>query len=467
MTYEEGTIAQNAQGEQLIYQNGKWFPYSALSKAEEIKPQSGFTAPIRIPMPTAAVGPGAGLPEEVNTGVSPEELTDFLPGVGGGLGFALGGAVGHPLKGSAAGSAGGEAIRQLIRKLSGETWAPGVTQDALGLDPDSPEAALAGILAEGATGPIVDKLGPLLGSAAPALRKGARKSYAKALAPGADLVPEEKLMERIAPIEKELTFPWTDRSVQKHARAKADVAGEDVRAIFGVDEPVEGGYRGAAEDLRGKRADLEETHAFQIEDPETGKVIDVPAQVEQKRLHKALGKEAADLEQAQNVRELQNGEITVSDLWERRKAIGREAKSASKQAYSIRVPTRDELPIKAQALLAKQDAVRDILYAAKPEGELADAVFSGWKTVQETVGGSKISTFAPRWTLSRMIGGVMGTLAGALATVPRFWHGLGWKAKKDLAMALEMGNEPVARHVLRTAIDGFIQENPEYAEETP
>lgn len=76
-----------------------------------------------------------------------EGVLEAAPAVGAGVG-AIGGAGVFSLPGALAGATVGETGRQLIRRAVGLPQAPGLVQQLLGLDPDSPEAATAGITAE-------------------------------------------------------------------------------------------------------------------------------------------------------------------------------------------------------------------------------------------------------------------------------------------------------------------------------
>lgn len=74
---------------------------------------------------------------------------EFAPAIGGAVGAVLGeGAASLP--GALAGASIGESGRQLVRRAVGLPQAPGLVQKLLDLDPDSPEAAAAGIGGEGA-----------------------------------------------------------------------------------------------------------------------------------------------------------------------------------------------------------------------------------------------------------------------------------------------------------------------------
>lgn len=67
-------------------------------------------------------------------------VADFMPILGGTVGGLSGG-----IQGGMLGGAAGESARQLLRRLAGLPAAPGMIQERLGVDPNSPEAALAGL----------------------------------------------------------------------------------------------------------------------------------------------------------------------------------------------------------------------------------------------------------------------------------------------------------------------------------
>jgi hypothetical protein len=103
---------------------------------------AGLVAPPLIPMATTMAA----------TGGTPEGLLEMLPAAGAMAGMAAGGDV--PAAGVLA--AGGEALRQHIRRAVGLPAATGLVQRLLHLDPNSPEAAEAGMGAEGVVTPLAE-----------------------------------------------------------------------------------------------------------------------------------------------------------------------------------------------------------------------------------------------------------------------------------------------------------------------
>lgn len=116
-------------------------------------------AAMQQPVPEAvstAMGPAGSLLKA--GGGTGEGVLELSPAVGAMVGTVLGGGV----PGAAGGAAAGEAWRQNIRRALGMPAATGVAQKYLGLDPDSPGAALSGMGMEGAVAPIADAIGTML-----------------------------------------------------------------------------------------------------------------------------------------------------------------------------------------------------------------------------------------------------------------------------------------------------------------
>lgn len=110
-----------------------------------------------------------------------EGALETAPAIGGTVGGILGNA-----PGAALGAAGGEAARQLGRRALGEPAATGlVAERVLGLDPDSPAAAVTGIGVEAALGGSAEKIAQAMRWASGALKNWAGKSRWALLRPGA------------------------------------------------------------------------------------------------------------------------------------------------------------------------------------------------------------------------------------------------------------------------------------------
>lgn len=85
-----------------------------------------------------------------------EGALELAPAVGGATGGVVGAGAGGigAIPGAALGATGGEALRQNVRRAAGLSASPGMIQRWLKLDPNSSEAAAAGLTAEGAA-PVV------------------------------------------------------------------------------------------------------------------------------------------------------------------------------------------------------------------------------------------------------------------------------------------------------------------------
>ena len=122
---------------------------------------------------------------------SAEQAAEFLPAAGASVATMLG--TKNPTAAAGAGSAAGEVARQLFRHMIGVSQAPGVAQEALGLDPESPEAAASGVLAETLTGGAADKITRALLPAVKAAESSGKRDIAKLMAPKTDVEKSEAL----------------------------------------------------------------------------------------------------------------------------------------------------------------------------------------------------------------------------------------------------------------------------------
>lgn len=132
---------------------------------------------------------------------TPEASMESLPAVGGTIGAFFGNVPGAVLGGT-----GGEAARQHIRRLLGLPAATGVVQQATGMDPDSPEAAAAGLAIEGSMGPIGEGVSNLLQGFAKMTGRSSLRSLVNLLQPTKPLdrkkgleLAERMVSEDIAP----------------------------------------------------------------------------------------------------------------------------------------------------------------------------------------------------------------------------------------------------------------------------
>ena len=146
---------------------------AALKGAEAISELPKFQRDIQI-----GYGPGVTLP-------SPERMLEFLPGITGSAGALIGSlAPTAPVSAPTLASifaAGGEAWRQIIRRAMGQPQATGMVQSTMGLDPNSTEAAIAGVLGEGGTSLALEVPARGTGAVASGIPRQAQKQAAKAL----------------------------------------------------------------------------------------------------------------------------------------------------------------------------------------------------------------------------------------------------------------------------------------------
>src|SRR5574341_209675 len=90
-----------------------------------------------------------------------------------------------PVAAAAAGSAAGEAGRQLLRRGMGAAAATGMVQRATGMDPDSPEAAVAGFVGEATLGATRPRVARLLRGAAGGAEHSAERAVVRDILGGA------------------------------------------------------------------------------------------------------------------------------------------------------------------------------------------------------------------------------------------------------------------------------------------
>lgn len=89
----------------------------------------------------------------------------------------------HPGVAGTVGGMAGEVARQMFRRAVGASAAPGVVQEGLGLDPNSPEAAVAGLAGEGAAGVSGALLSKLLRVFGRGAERGALKDVLRLIQP--------------------------------------------------------------------------------------------------------------------------------------------------------------------------------------------------------------------------------------------------------------------------------------------
>ena len=430
-----------------------------------IEPASTFESPIRIPdpMPGVPYGPTAGIPDEgIDTGVSPEELTEFLPGAGGALGAILGLGAGSPVLGGSLGSAGGEAIRQLIRRSMDKPAATGMGQEMAGLDPDSTQAALLSLLMEGSAGAAGEAL-PMLRGAGSRLhpggaREAALRNTVEGLADTAEMGEKviKKMMDDLRPVEGNLPKPGfnpltTRKRAVRHFEGEADVAGKKVDEIF-ADDAVTSPQR-VRKELLQEALDEKRTMTpeFDYPDPKRpGKTLHSPETYvgdTAKAEVQAIRARATKLQTKIKAKDILQEDFTATDMHKMRKAAAADAKRASAKAFSL-LPD-SPIPPKAIGALEERRLLSEELHRRVPGSKEVEAIYSAYKAGQGLAATGGQSHFLQRWAVSRIIGGTLGTTVGAVAQTPLFWRLLKAKGYRGLAQALETGGEVQAEQWLR------------------
>ena len=420
---------------------------------------------------------------------SPERLVDFIPGVTGTVGAALGGP-----PGAALGAAGGEAWRQNLRRLAGVAPSTGFVQNAIGLDPNSPGAAAVSMGAEALGAGGMEKGMAKLVETIPGLREAAARWYAGMfpVKSGADEVAARATMvDRImgrtpsgstlegASILDQLPGPkpWNTRiKINQAATTASKASGKAVGDVYNVDVPSS--FKPVIDRLQALADREVSTPAQWLDVPSGpgGALTDVhqPAAIDDKLLNRAFEAEAdklAEIEAKRNAA-VQYGRtptepFSIRDVAKSRASHGRQA-VREKQTVMTPGGIRSMETPKSQAMVAARDSMaEDILHTPRgawtadmaKAGEVADAIHTAWKTVQTGTKGKDPggAAFVARWTISRLMGGAPGTMAGAVAAHPAFWTTAGSRSLLNLSRAIQAGNEVEAEHIFRTMVDAYSQ----------
>jgi hypothetical protein len=428
---------------------------AALAGAEGISETPAFQRAPEAPKTLPGVIPSA-LPVP-----SLEGLTEMIPGAASALASVL---TRSPAITAAAGS-GGEAVRMALRKLMGFAPATGLAQETLGLDPNSPEAMLTNLVTEGVGGGATEAASKFAAkSAAPALRRSAAKSYASIFGPKTEAIHKE-VAGKLEPILDDLPVGSRTR-INRVSGERAEQAGKRVGDIYNVDTPA------SFKPVRDKLDELatgqirRPEHTIARVDPQTGQVewIDIPADIKNPKLHRALTSRADAMGKADKAATTSGVPTTLQDLFEARKAAD---EMATEKTFALGKKSKDVLPA-PRALKAERAAISKEMHDItgslpnKPgKGEVADAIYSAWKTVETgTKGTSGSGSFIERWILARALPGLYGTAAGAVAAKPAFWKSLSASAKLGISNALKTGDDAAAMHLLRTSLDNYGKTEP-------
>lgn len=408
---------------------------AALGKAEGISETPAFSRDIEIP---------TYLGQKLRIPVSPEQIAEAVPAAGSGIGAIFGG----PL-GAAAGGALGELIRQGVRKAAGYTPAAGMLQEIAGVEPDSLAATGLGVAGEALAGGLGESLMAKAAGKAPGLRESALRSYAGVTNPRS----ERELLrvtEKLRPIQEELPTVFTRGGLEKQAEQKAAEAGARVGSLYDVDVPSN--FKPAIDRLE-EMAGKQVRRPGRITVDEAGEVTQIPPDLIDPELHRAFSQRAGALKESREAAIESGKPTTLSDVFKARQAAGTRATRATQKAYSTGVQAK-ELQPRVQGFKAEQRALSDILHEQVPDGAQADAVFSAWKTLEKAGQKRDSGSFVERWFLARVLPGLYGTAAGAVAAKPFLTSVLWSKTKRGLANALEAGNQAEFEHLLRAAIAG-------------
>jgi hypothetical protein len=185
-----------------------------LDKATSIGPTPGYQRHFNM-HDVIGVGPDIDLP-------SMEDVAETLPAAVAGGATML--ATKNPVMAGVAGGAAGEAGRQLVRRAFGAPAATGVAQRTLGLDPDSPEAAAAGIGSEALAGVAGAGSAKLLKALSSGLDRSAKRSILNILQPRT--AREKADAMRLASVaQRENLVPAMSGRASQLERAKAALAG--------------------------------------------------------------------------------------------------------------------------------------------------------------------------------------------------------------------------------------------------
>jgi hypothetical protein len=157
-------------------------------------------------------------------GKTGEEVTELLPMAG----ATAGGAAGS-LPGATGGAAAGEAARQGIRAAVGLPPGTGIVQKLTGMDPESPEAMLTGLVAESAVTPVIGAAARGAGNVAEWFNRSSLRSIINLLQPRTqrDKVEALKLAARV--VHEGIAPSGSTRAAQlETAKKLTEEAGQDV-----------------------------------------------------------------------------------------------------------------------------------------------------------------------------------------------------------------------------------------------
>jgi hypothetical protein len=408
--------------------------------------------------------------------ISGEDFAEMLPGLASipttVLGAILGGPGGAVGMGSL-GAGAGEAGRQLIRKSQGFSAAPGIAQEKLDLDPDSPEARMAGIGMEMGGGALAEALGFGAARLAAPTRKQGLKQFAKAITDTNSPKELKSVMDSIAPMQDQ--FPVGTRGrIARRTEPRMEATGEEVAEVYRRYGDRPASYTPAEREMLQDQKNLIETpsypktvtkkvdngtidsHGNPVFKEEKHTLMTSPTLTDED-LFRELGSRRKKLRARQTAREEyglvesageRKGHLTALEVWEQRRQAGTEANRAASGAYTSPAVAKNLVP-KARAAMTERGALRNILNEVVPEGKIADDKFHALATIYEKATDAERGHFLARWGTARAIGGGAGTGLGLVAATPSLVRSTLSKGLNLLSYAMKYGDEAKAMHIFR------------------
>jgi hypothetical protein len=486
--YEEGATHTSKDGKEWVVKSGKWVEADvagagALAGAGEVSGTPEFQQSFKLPqMP----GPTAG--GEIDTGITPEFLTDMLPAalgtLGGVAGTVMAPGVGTAILGGL-GSGAGEALRQEVREGQGFAPATGVMQEYLDLDPTGTAAKMSGVGSEAIAG-LLAEFAALRGAAkVPEVREKALRRFVSSIEdPKASLKTIEGTTDALRPVARDLPVGMRG-GIARKAERRMGPAGDEVERIYTEAGDKPSTYKVATKRLRDKSDDLIETPETTIIEETsragrsiaTGEPQEVITQIEKKineekvrdkALKDAYDARAADLSGREKARALrgkaldERENISVLETWKQRKQAGIDSRRAASEVFSPGADPKKFVP-RAQAGMEEYGGLRDTLNVLVPEGKRADDIFHAWSTMLDKANDAERNHFLARWAAMGVTPGppAAGRLLGIAASAPAAGKTLLSKYGMMMADALEAGNATRARQIFRGFIDASMQPDTE------
>lgn len=355
----------------------------------------------------------------------------------------------NPIAAGAFGGVAGEAGRQLFRRAVGAPAATGVVQRAIGADPDSPEAAVAGLAGEGVANFAAGASGEIAHNA---LRSRAAVQALEAIGPGKGSRKLLKVLKQDPSYIEQLGV-GTRETLADRASTMRTRAGKAVEDLQNTTVPVS------------LQPAIDETAARAAENR-----IQVPGAAKpasgNPAMANALDRETtlpADLEAAYG------SQVPSGEVFKLRRQIG----ARSTTAYDR--PAGSPPPVSSAAPATMRDALSTkVLHANVPGSEATDAAYHNWNKIATRLsraadadinarGRAAFGDYLKGRIASTAIGGGAGAVVGGLpgmavggligATLAKsaFWHSLKATTYVQLSHLVNAGNNVAAFNVLREA----------------